>query len=328
MAKNNQSIGNGLGEWEIFLEIKGLRQGPGAFIPAPPHLQQKFIRRVVSQLSTSTLSTMLSFAVLALIPFVAAQSNPALEVAAIQAHFKQAGLVPDLLPTFEPSALMTVNFPEVGDIKPGQPITQAQSGPTPAISFTPANSSVKLDGNFTIFMVDADVAGTKPGNVNRHWLVNGVTVSDNKLSNSSATAITSYAGPGPAEGSGPHRYTIILYQQPADFVQPADFREPMGVTAMSLSTYVSDSKLGAVVAANYFTVEVGTSTVSVSSTSAVESSTLSAASATSNGSNGGSSSTGAAGSQSTGSGSNGAVSLNVGAAGSVLALLTTFFMLA
>ncbi|KAJ8078514.1 hypothetical protein PM082_012796 [Marasmius tenuissimus] len=148
---------------------------------------------------------MLSFTLLALLPFVAAQSNTATEIAAIKAHFQQGGLVPTFLPTFEPHALMTVNFPEIGDIKPGQAVSKDQSGPTPTISFTPANDTVKLDGNFTIFMIDANVAGTPAGDVNRHWLVNSVKVSDNKLDNSSATAITSYAGPGPSEGSGPHR---------------------------------------------------------------------------------------------------------------------------
>jgi len=79
-------------------------------------------------------------------------------------------------------------------------------------------------------MVDADVVGSKlPEGQTRHWLVNGVTISGtlsyccptsintrNKgstIANSSATAITSYAGPWPASGSGPHRcvtYSLVL----------------------------------------------------------------------------------------------------------------------
>ncbi|KAK1229048.1 hypothetical protein PQX77_007864 [Marasmius sp. AFHP31] len=270
---------------------------------------------------------MLSFTLLALLPFVAAQSNTATDLAGIKAHFKQSGLESTLpLSTFDPSALMTVNFPGIGDIKPGQAVSKDESNPTPTISFTPANDTVKLDGNYTIFMIDAEVAGTAAGNLNRHWLVNSVKVSDNKLDNSSATAITSYAGPGPDEGSGPHRYTIILYQQPTEFVQPADFREPIGVTRMDLSKYVEDAKLGSVVAANYFTVEVGTGTVSVSATSSVDSATLSAATATSPSGSGGAGTTtsGGSGAQNT----NGAAPLNVGAAGSVLALLSSFFFLA
>jgi phosphatidylethanolamine-binding protein len=218
---------------------------------------------------------MLSFALLTLLPFVAAQtSNPALEIAAIKAHFNQSGLVPALLPAFDPTALLTISFAGVGDLTPGQKLTPEQSAPTPTISFTPANSSVKLDGNYTIFMVDADIAGKTETEVNRHWLVNSVTVQDNKLSNTSAVAITSYAGPGPEAGSGPHRYAILLYQQPPEFIAPADFREPIGVTKMNLQTYVLDSKLGKVVAANYMTVEAGTATVTPSSTAPVVSTTL------------------------------------------------------
>ncbi|KAF9264921.1 PEBP-like protein [Marasmius fiardii PR-910] len=265
---------------------------------------------------------MLAFALLTLLPFVAAQSNSALEISAIKAHFNQSGIVPSLLPTFNPTALLTINFAGVGDLTPGQLLTPEQTAPTPTISFTPANSSVKLDGNFTIFMVDADIAGTTDPNVNRHWLVNGVTVQDNKLSNSSATAITSYAGPGPSEGSGPHRYVIILYQQPAEFIAPADFRDPIGVTKMNLQTYVLDSKLGPVVAANYMTVEAGTATVTPSSTAPVVSSTLTAPT--------GSGSSGSGNGTATGQGStpsNAASQLTLGGS-AFLAFLSSILMLA
>lgn len=47
----------------------------------------------------------------------------------------------------------------------------------PAVTITPADSSVSLTGNYTLVMVDADVVGSKlPGGQNRHWLVNGVTI--------------------------------------------------------------------------------------------------------------------------------------------------------
>jgi hypothetical protein len=54
--------------------------------------------------------------------FVNAQStdNAALGIVAIEAHFANARLVPDLLPTFDPSAVMNVSFAAVGAISPGQ----------------------------------------------------------------------------------------------------------------------------------------------------------------------------------------------------------------
>ncbi|KAG6829671.1 hypothetical protein H0H92_003915 [Tricholoma furcatifolium] len=214
---------------------------------------------------------------LTLLPFTIAQSgnDTALGIAAMEAHFKQSEIVPELLTSFNPSALLTVNFPGVGDITPGQALTEQQSASAPTVTVTAANSSVSLDGNYTIMMVDADVVGSDLSNgENHHWLVNGVKISDGTLSNASATPIVSYAGPGPAAGSGPHRYVILLYVQPDNFTAPADLSKPTGVSMFNLSEYVQDSGLGPLLAANYMTVEDGTATVSIPATSSVISSTL------------------------------------------------------
>jgi len=223
----------------------------------------------------------------ALLPLAVAQSNDsALQIKAIQAHFTQAELVPSLLPSFSPSALLTVNYAGVGNITPGQPLTKEQSAPNPTVTVNPANSSVSLTGNFTVMMVDADVVGSDPAKgVNHHWLVNGVQISGNTLSNASATSIVAYAGPGPAPGSGPHRYVIILYSQPSSFTPPADLSKPTGVSPFDLSAYVKNSGLGPIVGATYFTVEEGTTTASIPATSPVISSTLAPSSTTSTSSN-------------------------------------------
>lgn len=62
-------------------------------------------------------------------------------------------------------------------------------------------------------MADADIVGTNEQTTpqTRHWLVNGVGISDAgdagpyPLNFTGSTAITNYAGPGPASGSGSHR---------------------------------------------------------------------------------------------------------------------------
>jgi hypothetical protein len=64
---------------------------------------------------------------LALASLVAAQSSgTALELAAIKAHFKAAGLVPSLLSTFEPPALLNLSYADVSNVSPGQPLTGAR----------------------------------------------------------------------------------------------------------------------------------------------------------------------------------------------------------
>ncbi|KAG5645841.1 hypothetical protein DXG03_005183 [Asterophora parasitica] len=202
---------------------------------------------------------------LALLPFTLAQSSDtAIEVAGIEAHFKQSEIVPELLASFVPSALLTVNYAGVGAISPGQLLTKEESAPTPEVTVTPVNSTVALTGKYTITMVDADIVGSDLSKGANHG----------KVSNASATAITAYAGPGPAAGSGPHRYVIILYQQPDSFKAPADLSEPIGVTLFDLNQYLKNSGLGPLVAATYIQVEDGTATASIPATSAVVSSTL------------------------------------------------------
>ncbi|GLB35283.1 putative phosphatidylethanolamine-binding protein [Lyophyllum shimeji] len=206
-------------------------------------------------------------------------------------------IVPSLLPSFNPSALLTLNYAGVGDISPGQLLTKEQSAPTPAVSVTPANSTVQLNGKYTITMVDADVVGSDLSKgVNRHWLVNGVDITDGKVTNASAAAITAYAGPGPAAGSGPHRYVIVLYRQPDSFKAPSDLSQPVpGVTRFDLNAYTKDSGLGPIVAATYITVEDGTATISIPATSSVVSSTLVVPQPTRTGTTSGTATTGANG---------------------------------
>ncbi|TFK42868.1 phosphatidylethanolamine-binding protein [Crucibulum laeve] len=219
----------------------------------------------------------ISVLALALAPFVAAQSTDhALDIKAIEAHFTQSHVVPDLLSSFNPSALLSLNFAGVGDVTPGQPLTKEQVGTTPVVTVTPANSSVQLSGTYTLAMVDVDAVGADISKgVNRHWLVNGVTVSSSTVSNSSATAITPYAGPWPAAGSGPHRYVVLLYEQPSTFSAPEGFTQTgLPVAPMDFAAYVQSSGLTSLVAATYITVEEGTATASISATSAVVTSTL------------------------------------------------------
>ncbi|KAF8061456.1 phosphatidylethanolamine-binding protein [Lyophyllum atratum] len=213
---------------------------------------------------------------LALLPFTLAQSSDtALQVAAMEAHFKQSQIVPSLLASFDPTALLTLNYAGVGDVTPGQLLTKEQSAPTPVVTVTPVNSTVQLTGKYTIAMVDADVVGSDLSKgVNHHWLINGVDITDGKVTNASATAITAYAGPGPAAGSGPHRYVVIIYTQPESFKAPPALSQPVGVALFDLNAYAKDSGLGPIVAANYVTVEDGTATASIPATSSVISSTL------------------------------------------------------
>ncbi|KAJ7684825.1 phosphatidylethanolamine-binding protein [Mycena polygramma] len=217
---------------------------------------------------------MFRFTVLSLALLSAANAATVLDIEAIEAHFNQALIVPSLIPTFTPGAVLSLSFAGSA-ATPGQALDQKDVATKPVVTVSAFNAS--LTGNFTILMADADVVGTAYGTdgVNRHWLENSVTVSSGTVSDTAATTITAYAGPGPASGSGPHRYVVLLYAQPSQFAPPANLSAPVdGVHKFDLSGYVKDSGLGDIVAANYFTVEVGTDSTSLPATSAVVTSTL------------------------------------------------------
>lgn len=234
----------------------------------------------------ASLSVLVSLAVL---PFVNAQADNNLGVKAIEAHFDQSHITEDYLDDFEPIATLDLNFEGVGAVTPGQRLSAAESRPQPTVTVTPANSSVTLEGLYTIAMFDINTVGEElPNGPTRHWLLNGVTLEDNTVSNATATAITAYAGPGPAAGSGAHRYIVALFQQPADFAAPEGFQQPTGVEAMDFKAYIDNANLGPLVAANYIIVEEGTASASAVSTAPVVSSTLAAAGASGSSSGSGS----------------------------------------
>ncbi|KAG6376044.1 phosphatidylethanolamine-binding protein [Boletus reticuloceps] len=220
---------------------------------------------------------MLSFKLLGLalalcsIPPVPAQpNNTQVEIEAVTAHFTQSGLVPAVLSKFTPSALLAVSFKGLGKIAIGQPVSREQALYEPNLSLTAANSSVTLQGRYTIVMADAGPPGADQSHgQRRHWLVNGATIpapTNVNVSMVGATAVTRYIPPNPPVGDGPHRYAILVFAQPVDFLPPADLLwENTGGGIFAVEDYVR---------ASYFTCQRGPATVTLPLTSAVVSATL------------------------------------------------------
>lgn len=221
-------------------------------------------------------------AVLSSLLLVNAQ-NPQIEVLSIEQQFHNAYLVPDLLATFNPSAYLTVNF-GANSVAPGTLLAVADTQTQPTVSITAANSSVSLGSLFTLAMVDPGAIGklSTPGPT-RHWLVNGVTIGANGALSipASSSAITAYGAPLPDAADPPHRYAILLWQQPASFAPQGDLANPgQPITQFDLNAYVTSSGLGPVVAGWYFTCTTGTA-VAPTSTIPVDTATLTAAPAAS-----------------------------------------------
>ncbi|KAG8954145.1 hypothetical protein FRC04_000365 [Tulasnella sp. 424] len=277
--------------------------------------------------------SVLSFLALTLVaPALAAPAAP-LDIALVKQQFVQALLTPDVVPVFDPVALLNVSFAATGPITTGQAVSMANAGAEPTITVVGTDADFATGGalnsasKYTLIMIDGDYAGAAhPNGVNTHYLQNdfgfGQNTADVLTLTPSTDPVIKYAGPGPAANSGAHRYTILLFAQPTTFTAPATPAAGSSVTMIDFPAYIKAANLGNPLAGIYFTVEVGTATVSPSPTTAVNTATLSVAGgSTASASHSGSASSAGASASSTAK-ANGAVAKGTsGLAAGVLALM-------
>ncbi|CEH12123.1 hypothetical protein CBOM_00130 [Ceraceosorus bombacis] len=228
---------------------------------------------------------------LSLVPaLVAAQKESVTEVATSIANttlqMQAVGLIPDPVPTsaLNLTAALGLRFGEgSGDIATGQTVSVDQAKGTPQYSIEyPESVADELDGaTFTVLFLDAGAAGVgnPDGLLTRHFLGNNFKLGDDGRLTNSTPAITEYASPAPAAGSGPHRYFQVVALQPSNFQAPQNLSQPgTALSTMSLTSYISESKLGKIVAASFVLIEDNSAeaTASVSSTAAVQSASVQA----------------------------------------------------
>ncbi|KAG8941815.1 hypothetical protein FRC03_003932 [Tulasnella sp. 419] len=245
------------------------------------------------------LSTLLKSSALLTFLVGSAVAHPASELAINYAkeNFKTALLVPDVIPTFEPTGLFLVNYTESiqAPFQPGaavslQNVTQPEDSIDKLIrgtheGFETAGSPYNnTNAKYTVIFFDAGYPGSpKTDQYNLHYLANDLLYlegpalhHDSVLIGSNNTARVTYSAPNPPSGSGPHRYVWLVYLQPDDFVAPASPAASSDVNLFNFREYIEASKLGNPFAGNFYTVEVGSraSSVSVAQTAAVVSTTL------------------------------------------------------
>lgn len=239
-------------------------------------------------ISTSSIVVSLSLAAVSL-----AQSIPSgasaqqLAIVAGQYNASRLGEVSNVglgVPASNLQALVTVVYPTAGVVTNGQAYPASGVNAQPAIYLTPASGVATQYGTsnrFTVVLADAGAVGSPdprfPNGNYRHYLANGVpgavpsTGTNTTFALSGGNVVTAYAGPGPAEGEGPHRYAWLVFQQPSSFAAPADLTGTQPAGAWNVTDYVRESNLGQLVGTAFFTVENGQASYTVAPTSAVNS---------------------------------------------------------
>ncbi|KAK4703596.1 hypothetical protein P7C70_g2625, partial [Phenoliferia sp. Uapishka_3] len=267
----------------------------------------------MSRISSFVALSTLALRAVAQIPATASATDLAL----VEAQYVNSGLASTSNTGFgvplKATALLTIEY-GFGTISNGAAYTVDQVFVTPTNSTASSFTSSSL---YTLTLADAASLGDPDVEGNyRHFLVNGLTGAAASGANETfeptgGNVITAYAAPGPIAGTGPHRYAWLLFSQPSSFAAPANLSSTTAASHWNVSSYVSSSGLGDLIAASFFTVENGTPTGSVASTQAVNTATLASAassaasagsSAAKSASSGASSSAAATGSQAANSG--------------------------
>ncbi|KIK63784.1 hypothetical protein GYMLUDRAFT_222130 [Collybiopsis luxurians FD-317 M1] len=206
--------------------------------------------------------------------------------ASVEAAFKDAKIVPDVISTFNPTALLSAVYinssTQTGIIfGPGGGLTANQTVNEPEFWIT-YNDSTLLQERFVVALIDPDAPTPQNTSLSqfRHFIGGDFVISSSepngtaRLTNLSA-AISEYVSPGPPPGSDPHRYTILLFKQPQNFSASASslIQPTTPVTGFNLSSFASSVGLGDPVAGTFFLEGPAGSNVSSTASASVSTAT-------------------------------------------------------
>ncbi|KAF9478156.1 PEBP-like protein [Pholiota conissans] len=196
--------------------------------------------------------------------------------------FSMAQIVPDVINSFDPIALINITFTDsvtmdAVDVDPGVLLTMEQTADEPTFFIDTSQSDPDLrqavNGTFVLVIVDPDAPTPQMPNVSQFLhFIGGNFMADptsGLLSNSSA-ALLDFFSPTPPVGSDPHRYVVLVFNQPDDFdtAAPVFVNASTPRTNFSVSDFALETNLGSPIAGNYFLVGPDDSDASTSSVSA------------------------------------------------------------
>ncbi|KAJ6515670.1 phosphatidylethanolamine-binding protein [Mycena sanguinolenta] len=201
----------------------------------------------------------------------------------IATSFSKAGIVPGVIPVFEPTGILDVVFTvpttqKTVNVTLGANLTTQQTANEPQFVLTMSNATTAPNSEFVVALFDPDAPTPQSPTLAqfRHLLGGGFQRNANTgvLSNTTA-ALTEFFPPGPPPGSDPHRYTVLVYVQSADFASKAAsiVNASTPRTNFNMTAFSDELGLGAPVAGTFFFTGPDATTANASSSGSSPSAT-------------------------------------------------------
>lgn len=125
-------------------------------------------------------------------------------------------------------------------------------------------AAVTSDVHYSLMLIDISaINNPDPQGVYRHYLAHGVHAASSQTASAANLTftpvfdrvLTQYAGPGPAAGSGKHRYAWLLFKTPSNFNLQAAADPANAPGHWDPAAYCAQINCGTLVASTFFTVE-------------------------------------------------------------------------
>jgi hypothetical protein len=161
-----------------------------------------------------------------------------------------AKLVPGVIDQ-APAEVMKLQYGETS-VQPGNPMTPTQVKAQPEVGWQADPSKFYL-----LCMTDPDNVPVEqrdtPNSQWHHWLVGNIPGADIQKGD----ILSEYIGSGPPEGTGPHRYCFLVYEQHGkqEFGCPRLGQACSGRSDFDIRDFVKKNDIGALVAANFYMAE-------------------------------------------------------------------------
>ncbi|KAF9073593.1 PEBP-like protein [Rhodocollybia butyracea] len=169
-------------------------------------------------------------------------------LAEVKAAFEAVDLPEDIFITFDPTVLLEVTFPEPGAkdiiLHAGIHVPRNKTAGPPSFA---VNGDAGT-GPFVVAVIDPDAPTPQdPSEAEiRHFLGANFFASRGEpqpLTNRTP-AISNFLMPTPPAGSPPHRYTFLLFHQPAGFNQQTLVNSTTSIENFNLSSFAEATGLG------------------------------------------------------------------------------------